>query len=86
MRCGCGSIYVTVNVSDGRPVEVFARLGKAGGCGSATMEAVGRAVSVGLAAGVDAMTLAMSLRGIQCHRAPTCVDAMAEVLIGEVGG
>lgn len=85
-RCGCGSIYVTVNAVEGRPVEIFARLGKAGGCGSATMEAVGRAVSVGLCSGVEPRALAMSLRGIECHRSPSCVDALAQALLGEIDG
>lgn len=82
--CGCGRVYVTVNRLDGRVVEVFARLGKSGGCGAATMEAVGRLLSAGLRCGVDAAVLIKQVSGIQCHRHPSCLDAVAEVLKGEV--
>lgn len=81
--CGCGRVYVTVNRLEGRLVEVFARLGKSGGCGAATMEAVGRLLSAGLRCGVDAQILLKQVSGIQCHRSPSCLDAVAEVLKAE---
>lgn len=78
--CGCGRVYVTVNVKDGKPLEVFARLGKSGGCGAATMEAVGRLLSAGLRCGVDVDVLTKQLVGIQCHRSPSCLEAVSRVL------
>lgn len=84
--CGCGRVYVTVNLdAEGRPVEVFARLGKSGGCGAATMEAVGRLLSAGLRCGIDSQILLKQVSGIQCHRQPSCLDAVAEVLKVESG-
>lgn len=78
--CGCGGVYVTCNDLDGRLVEVFAKLGKSGGCGSATMEGMGRAVSIGLRSGTQALDVAKTLAGIQCHRSPSCLDAIAQAI------
>ncbi len=86
---GCGNCYVTVTKDPGgKPMEVFIRLGKSGGCPSATLEAIGRAISIGLRAGVSVEEYIKSLLNIACH-APTfdegekilsCVDACARVL------
>jgi len=48
-KIGCGSLYVTVNKDPvfGRPLEVFVRPGKYGGCPS-NVEAIGRLASLGL--------------------------------------
>ena len=51
---GRGNLYVTVNMSeDGKPFELFAALGKAGGNDSAMAEALSRMVSLTLRSGVD---------------------------------
>lgn len=63
---GCGNLYVTVNSKDGQAFEVFATLGKAGGCPQAMLEAICRMVSVVLRAGVDAQVIVKHLRGVQC--------------------
>lgn len=84
--CGCGRVYVTVNRLEDRPIEVFARLGKSGGCGAATMEAVGRLLSAGLRCGVGPEVLVRQVSGILCHRSPSCLEAVAAVLRGEVEG
>ncbi|MCP3177281.1 TSCPD domain-containing protein [Desulfuromonas sp. KJ2020] len=77
---GCGQVYVTCNDQDGRLFEVFIKLGKSGGCGSATMEGLGRVLSVGLRSGTNPADIAKTLAGIQCHRSQSCLDAVAEAI------
>jgi ribonucleoside-diphosphate reductase alpha chain len=65
-----GDLYVTVNEDDqGRPFEVFATLGKAGGAAMADVEAIGRLISLGLRSGIPMADLMVQLRGISCDRA-----------------
>jgi len=78
--CGCGKLYVVCNDLDGHLAEVFAKLGKSGGCGAATMEGIGKAISIGLRSGVDPLDFVKSLKGIECHRSPTCLDAIAQAI------
>jgi hypothetical protein len=79
--CGCGKVFVTCNDLDGQLAELFVRLGKGGGCGSATSEAVGRLASMGLLRfGMPAEIVVRALSGIQCHKSPSCVDAVAQVV------
>ena len=69
-RMGCGTLFVTVNRDDDGLCEVFANLGKAGGCPSQS-EATSRAVSIGLRSGIDPSVLVEQLKGIRCPS--TCV-------------
>ena len=62
---GCGKLYVSVNKDDQGLCEVFANLGKAGGC-QAQSEATCRAVSAALRSGVDPGILVEQLKGIRC--------------------
>jgi ribonucleoside-diphosphate reductase alpha chain len=65
-----GDLYVTVNEDDqGRPFEVFATLGKAGGAAMADVEAIGRLISLALRSGIPMSDLIAQLRGISCDRA-----------------
>jgi ribonucleoside-diphosphate reductase alpha chain len=64
-RMGCGTLFVTVNRDDAGLCEVFANLGKAGGCPSQS-EATCRAVSAALRSGVRPEVLIEQLRGIRC--------------------
>ncbi|MHC1586673.1 MAG: vitamin B12-dependent ribonucleotide reductase [Candidatus Hecatellaceae archaeon] len=89
MPTGCGSLYITINEDeDGMPFEVFARLGKAGGCASAQTEGLGRAVSLMLRSGIDPEHIVRQFKGISCDRhygvginkILSCPDAIGKAL------
>jgi len=64
-RMGCGTLFVTVNKDSKGLCEVFANLGKLGGCTSQS-EAMCRAVSAALRCGVDPKVLVEQLKSIRC--------------------
>lgn len=65
-----GDLYVTINQDEqGRPFEVFATLGKAGGAAMADVEAIGRLISLALRSGIPISDIYQQLRGISCDRA-----------------
>jgi len=65
-----GDLYVTINEDDqGRPFELFATLGKAGGAAMADVEAIGRLISLALRSGIPITDIHQQLRGISCDRA-----------------
>ena len=64
---GCGHIYVTIgHLGDFKPIEVQAKLGKAGGCSACSNEALGRAISIGLQCGVSSEEYTHTLIGLKC--------------------
>jgi ribonucleoside-diphosphate reductase alpha chain len=77
-RMGCGTLFVTVNKDDKGICEVFANLGKAGGCPSQS-EATCRAVSAALRSGVDPKVMIDQLSGIRCLSAAVARKANKEV-------
>jgi len=92
---GCGHLYVTIGFDKetGSPMEVFAALGKAGGCSNCFNESLTRAISVGLKYGVPLEEYVDELKGHQCpssnlwpeaERILSCPDGMAKVLNGHV--
>ena len=95
IECGCGHLYITIGKdNEGRIVEIFAILGKAGGCAMAQNEALTRAISLGLKYGIPAQEFVHELTNIRCS-APgmeqgepilSCADAIAYVLGREIGG
>jgi len=86
IRTGCGWMYPTINFTpDGKPIEVFARLGKAGGCASSQCEAIGRLASAMLRFGMPVEIIIDQLQGICCssgggEEKRSCADAIAYVL------
>ena len=89
MKTGCGSLYVTLNYSEsGKPIEVFARLGRSGGCSSAQTEGIGRLISLALQNNISLEDICKQLRGISCdkpigfgrNKIYSCVDAISKGL------
>ncbi|MBN1297105.1 vitamin B12-dependent ribonucleotide reductase [bacterium] len=89
METGCGSLYVTINEDDnGNPFEVFAQIGKAGGCVASQTQSTARLCSLALRSGIEPKTIIKQLIGISCHKPSgfgsnkilSCSDAIAKAL------
>lgn len=88
VKTGCGSLYVTINEMGGKPIEVFASIGKAGGCATCNMDALCRTVSIALRANVDIESIVKQLRNMRCPRplilggnmVLSCPDAVGQAL------
>lgn len=88
IKTGCGNLYVTINSIDDQPFEVFATMGKSGGCSTSHLEGISRVITLALSSGVDIFKLIKHLKGIRCP-APiktkdgeilSCSDAIAKAL------
>ena len=94
VKTGCGNMYCTLMFDQpdengdggGKFVGMLAKLGRAGGCSSLTIEVISTLVTEGLRAGADAKRLAHCLKGVQCHQANpmagimSCADAVASAI------
>jgi len=92
-RTGCGYLYITINGNEElSPAEVFAFLGKGGGCAYCQNDALAIAVTIGLRYGVPPEEYIKKLKEVKCPNpivAPeevlSCPDAMARALEEYIG-
>jgi ribonucleoside-diphosphate reductase alpha chain len=87
MSTGCGYLYVTINEDQKNLFELFARMGKAGGCAASQTEAIGRLISLALRCGIDPVSIVEQLKGIRCpervlakEKIYSCPDAIGKAL------
>jgi len=90
METGCGHLYVTINEDDDGLVELFATMGKAGGCAASQIEAISRLISLSLRANINPDSIIKQLKGIRCpnpspilkegKRNFSCADSIAKAL------
>ncbi len=92
IRTGCGNLFVTINSDAEGVCEVFATMGKSGGCSAAQSDGIARLISLALRAGVDTKAIVSQIRGLRCP-APawgehgsvlSCPDAIAQALEGHI--
>ncbi len=86
---GCGPLYLQMNWCNGKLFEVFATLGKTGGCATSQSEALTRSVTLGLRHGVPLVEYIKQFSNIRCpipypfpkeEAVQSCADALARTL------
>jgi ribonucleoside-diphosphate reductase alpha chain len=86
---GCGGLFININETEnGKPVELFATIGKSGNCQKCNMEALGRMVSLSFRNHIPVEKIIKQLLSIGCHKpcgmgpkkVLSCPDAIAKAL------
>jgi ribonucleoside-diphosphate reductase alpha chain len=93
MTTGCGSLYVTINEDSEGMFEVFATMGKSGGCAASQTEAVSRLISLSLRSGIEKEQIIKQIKGVRCPnqvwekggKIYSCADAIAKAIERHVG-
>lgn len=89
VKTGCGNMYVQLTWCHGHLFEVFANLGKSGGCASCQTQAVTRLITSALRSGMPISECTDQIRGLQCpspimfpksQRCLSCMDAVANTM------
>jgi ribonucleoside-diphosphate reductase alpha chain len=88
MDTGCGKLFIIMNDDEYGPREVFANMGKAGGCASSNTEALGRLISLAFKRGATPGEIVEQLKGIRCHvpygigpnAVLSCADAIGKAI------
>jgi ribonucleoside-diphosphate reductase alpha chain len=88
METGCGKLFVIMNDDEYGPREVFANMGKAGGCAASNTEALGRLISLAFKKGASPADVVEHLKGIRCHvpygigpnATLSCADAIGKAI------
>jgi ribonucleoside-diphosphate reductase alpha chain len=90
VETGCGNLYVTINADEHGPCELFASMGKAGGCAASQLDGQARLISMALRSNVDPQSIVKQLRGMRCPspsnlpkkggKVLSCSDALARIL------
>ncbi len=94
MTTGCGALYVTINEDEEGMFEVFATMGKSGGCAASQTEAVSRLISLSLRSGIEKEQIIKQIKGVRCPnqaweaggRIYSCSDAIAKAIERHNGG
>ncbi len=85
---GCGKLYVTINYDDEGICEVFAQMGKTGGCAASQIEGISRLISLALRSRMKIDSIIRQIKGIRCPSplwgkggmTLSCADAISKVL------
>ena len=94
MTTGCGALYVTINEDEEGMFEVFATMGKSGGCAASQTEAVSRLISLALRSGIEKEQIIKQIKGVRCPnqaweaggRIYSCSDAIAKAIERHISG
>ncbi len=92
MSTGCGACTNDQPGYEGL-FEVFATMGKSGGCAASQTEAVSRLISLSLRCGIEPAQIIKQLKGVRCPnqawekggRIYSCADAIAKALERHLG-